>query len=183
MNCILANLIFLKKPTNWLVSKLWRELKPFAKIIGFSVLAYVLLWFVLSCGLAMAQEAPPTTSYIKVQTKQWNQLKTTLEQQEVKLIALEETLATLKAPSSELRNQLTEVKKDLKESQTELEKANNSLANASSSIDKLKLSLEMLNKQIEKERAVHKRQLQQAKFWNFLKGIVVGVAVDRIVSR
>lgn len=156
------------------MSKLWRELKPFAKIIGISVLSYLLLWFVLSCGLALAQEAPPTTSYIKVQTQQWNQLKTTLEQQEVKLITLEETLATLKAPSSELRNQLTEVKKDLKESQTELEKANNSLANASSSIDKLNLSLEKLNKQIEKERAVQRRETIQHTFWGIVGGAVVG---------
>lgn len=152
-------------------------LKNFIKRTGviLSVLLFLQLSVSLGCGWCMTIQE--TTPYIKIQTDQWNELKTNFQTLNNELIACKDQLQKIKKPSSELVTQLTQAEKMLKSLQEELAKQNDDLTMLYKEVDESKTLLTTLKSQINKERKVHRRQIWQNRLWCLLIGAGIGFAI------
>ena len=154
-------------------------LKNFIKRTGviLSVLLSLQLSVLLGCGWCMTQSE--TDQYIKIQTDQWNDLKTNFQILNQELTACKDQLQKIKKPSSELVTQLTQAEKMLKQLQEELQRQNDDLTMLSRQAEESKTLLQTLKTQIDKERRVHRRQVWQNRFWCLLIGVGIGYAASR----
>ena len=152
-------------------------LKNFIKRTGviLSVLLSLQLSVLLGCGWCMTQSE--TGPYIKIQTDQWNDLKTNFQILNQELTACKDQLQKIKKPSSELVTQLTQAEKMLKQLQEELQRQNDDLTMLSRQAEESKTLLQTLKTQIDKERRVHRRQIWQNRIWVFIGGVVVGYLI------
>lgn len=140
-----------------------------------SLLLSLQLYAPLACGWCTTIQE--TTQYIKIQTDQWNDLKTNFQTLNQELTACKDQLQKIKKPSSELVTQLTQAEKMLKLLQEELQKQNDDLTMLSRQAEESKTLLTTLKEQINKERKVHKRQIWQNRIWVFIGGAVVGYLI------
>ena len=154
-------------------------LKNFIKRTGviLSVLLSLQLSVLLGCGWCMTQSE--TDQYIKIQTDQWNDLKTNFQTLNQELTACKDQLQKIKKPSSELVTQLTQAEKMLKQLQGELQRQSDDLTMLSRQAEESKTLLQTLKNQIDKERRVHRRQVWQNRFWCLLIGVGIGYAASR----
>lgn len=152
-------------------------LKNFIKRTGviLSVLLSLQLSVLLGCGWCMTQSE--TDQYIKIQTDQWNDLKTNFQTLNQELTACKDQLQKIKKPSSELVTQLTQAEKMLKQLQEELQRQNDDLTMLSRQAEESKTLLQTLKTQIDKERRTHRRQIWQNRIWVFIGGVVVGYLI------
>ena len=147
-----------------------RKIKPlFCGVLLFLVLC------VASHGSAMTFDE--TNQYMKVPIAQWQTLTNECRTLKEDLIQCRTDLTKIKKPSTELLKELEEAEKRLKSLQVELTKQKEDLILLSNEVSELKTLSEKLKKQINKERAVHKRQVWQNRIWCLLIGVGVGCAV------
>lgn len=147
-----------------------RKIKPlFCGVLLFLVLC------VASHGSAMTLDE--TNQYMKVPIAQWQILTSECRTLKEDLIQCRTDLTKIKKPSTELLKELEEAEKRLKSLQVELTKQKEDLILLSNEVSELKTLSEKLKKQINKERAVHKRQVWQNRIWCLLIGVGVGCAV------
>ena len=144
-------------------------------IIVFTLLS--LLWcfapvLIARCGAA---ETSASNSYIKVPTKQWEQLKSNTKLLDANLILLEQNLTAQEQRSAELMNLLTEARNALSETQQALMNANASLANAEKSLRTATEYTQKLKKQIEAERDAAAEAKERAYWKGWLNGFCCGI--------
>ena len=148
-------------------------------IIRTGVILFVLLSLQLSapwaCGWCMTTNE--TGPYIKIQTDQWNALKTEFNLLNQELIECQKDLQKLKKPSTELVQELNTAQNLLEKLQAELDQQKQDLTLLSSEADGLRTSLATLKEQINKERKTHRRQIWQNRFWCILIGAGIGMAI------
>lgn len=154
-------------------------LKNFIKRTGviLSVLLSLQLSVLLGCGWCMTTNE--TGPYIKIQTDQWNALKTEFNLLNQELIECQKDLQKLKKPSTELVQELNTAQNLLEKLQAELDQQKQDLTMLSSEADGLRTSLATLREQVNKERKTHRRQIWQNRFWCILIGAGIGFAASR----
>ena len=118
----------------------------------------------------------PTTcsaeSQVIMSQTQYNQLVTTINEQEQKLIMLDNKFQMLQLTQPELLNELNEAKQSSIKMQAQLQSAEKLLNNASNLIDRQNQSLLTLTKEIKAER----RQAKIEKYKYAVYGILLGYA-------
>ena len=155
------------------------SLKNFIGKTGFILflLLFSQLFVASPAGWCMTTDG--TGPYIKIQTDQWNALKTNFQTLNQELTACKDQLQKIKKPSSELVTQLTQAEKMLKQLQEELAKQNDDLTTLSRQAEELRTLSQTLKEQINKERRIHRRQVWQNRFWFLLIGAGIGYAASR----
>lgn len=146
-------------------------------VLTLSVLLSLQLSVSLGCGWCMTTQE--TTPYIKIQTDQWNELKTEFNLLNQELIECQKDLQKLKKPSTELVQELNTAQNLLEKLQTELDQQKQDLTMLSSEADGLRTSLATLREQVNKERRTHRRQIWQNRFWCLLIGAGIGYVASR----
>ena len=146
-------------------------------VLTLSVLLSLQLSVSLGCGWCMTTQE--TTPYIKIQTDQWNELKTEFNLLNQELIECQKDLQKLKKPSTELVQELNTAQNLLEKLQTELDQQKQDLTMLSSEADGLRTSLATLREQVNKERKTHRRQIWQNRFWCLLIGAGIGYVASR----
>ena len=154
-------------------------LKNFIKRTGYILFVLSFLSLFVAPGRGWCTTMTGTTQYIKIQTDQWNDLKTNFQTLNQELTACKDQLQKIKKPSSELVTQLTQAEKMLRQLQEELQRQNDDLTMLSRQAEESKTLLQTLKNQIDKERRVHRRQVRQNRFWCLLIGVGIGYAASR----
>ena len=149
-------------------------------IIAFILVLLSLLWLFVPHTSCEAAETSASNSYIKVPTKQWEQLKSNTKLLDANLILLEQNLTAQEQRSAELMNLLTEARNALSETQKALLNANKSLANAEKSLQAATTLSEKLKKQIEAEREAAVEAKERAYWKGWLNGFCVGLVTTGI---
>ena len=152
-------------------------LKNFIKRTGYILFVLLFLLLFAAPGRGWCMTMNETTPYIKIQTDQWNDLKTNFQTLNQELTACKDQLQKIKKPSSELVTQLTQAEKMLKQLQEELQRQNDDLTMLSRQAEESKTLLQTLKTQIDKERRTHRRQIWQNRIWVFIGGVVVGYLI------
>ena len=101
---------------------------------------------------------------------QYNQLVTTINEQEQKLIMLDNKFQMLQLTQPELLNELNEAKQSSIKMQAQLQNAGKSLDNAKTIIDEQNKSLQVLSQQI-------KAQQRKQKITELQRNIYEGIAI------
>lgn len=133
-------------------------------------------------------QAPPAAETVTMQRTQYEKLKTTASNQQLKLNELELKLNLLESNSTEasqelteLQNQLTECRKELMRTQEQLQSAEISLKTAEENLMKLQISLDELTKKIDDLTHDVKLAKRQRNLWSYIAGAVAtGWLVDRL---
>lgn len=133
-------------------------------------------------------QAPVATETVTMQRTQYEKLKTTASNQQLKLNELELKLNQLESNSTEasqelteLRNQLTECRKELMRTQEQLQSAEISLRTAEENLMKLQISLDRLTKKIDELTHDVKLAKRQRNLWSYIAGaIATGWLVDKL---
>lgn len=151
------------------------------------ILSAVLLSLWLSpCSYISYAQAPAET--VTMQRTQYEILKSTASNQQMRLDQLESKLNQLESNSTEasqelteLRNQLTECKKELMRTQEQLQSAEISLQTAEESLMKLNLYLDRLTKKIDELTHDLRLAKRQRNLWSYIAGAVAtGWLVDKL---
>ena len=147
-----------------------RKTKPlFCGVLLFLVLC------VASHGSAMTLDE--TNQYMKVPIAQWQKLKNELIALNNELILYQQDLTKLKKPTQNLVEELNQAQLLQKKLETELTDCKTDLTVLSKEVEELRTSSQILKQKINKERAVHRRQIWQNRIWCLLIGVGVGCAV------
>nr|DAN60368.1 MAG TPA: SH3 domain protein [Caudoviricetes sp.] len=133
-------------------------------------------------------QAPVATETVTMQRTQYEKLKSTASNQQMRLDLLESKLNQLESNSTEasqeltaLRNQLTECRKELMRTQEQLQSAEISLKTAEENLMKLQISLDELTKKIDDLTHDVKLVKRQRNLWSYIAGTVAtGWLVDRL---
>nr|DAL00112.1 MAG TPA: chromosome segregation ATPase [Caudoviricetes sp.] len=133
-------------------------------------------------------QAPQAVETVTMQRTQYEKLKTTASNQQMRLDLLESKLNQLESNSTEasqeltaLRNQLTECRKELMRTQEQLQSAEISLKTAEENLMKLQISLDELTKKIDDLTHDVKLAKRQRNLWSYIAGAVAtGWLVDRL---
>lgn len=133
-------------------------------------------------------QAPVATETVTMQRTQYEKLKTTASNQQLKLNELELKLNQLESNSTEasqelteLQNQLTECRKELMRTQEQLQSAEISLQTAEKNLMKLQISLDRLTKKIDDLTHDVKLAKRQRNLWSYIAGAVAtGWLVDKL---
>nr|DAM23773.1 MAG TPA: SECRETED 45 KDA PROTEIN CYCLE, PEPTIDOGLYCAN, CHAP, CELL [Caudoviricetes sp.] len=140
------------------------------------------------CSYISYSAAPAATKTVVMQRTQYEKLKTTASNQQLKLNELELKLNQLESNSTEasqelteLQNRLTECRKELMRTQEQLQNAEVSLQTAEENLMKLNLSLDRLTKKIDELTHDVKLAKRQRNLWSYIAGAVAtGWLVDRL---
>nr|DAD70297.1 MAG TPA: hypothetical protein [Siphoviridae sp. ctXPh6] len=140
------------------------------------------------CSYISYSAAPAATETVVMQRTQYERLKTTASNQQLKLNELELKLNQLESNSTEasqelteLQNQLTECKKELIETQKQLQSAEISLQTAEENLTRLQTSLDKLTKKIDDLTHDVKLAKRQRNIWSYIAGAVaMGWLVDKL---
>lgn len=159
---------------------MWTK-KGFILLFALSLLFY-------PCSYVSYSAAPQVTETVVMQRTQYEKLKTTASNQQLKLNELELKLNQLESNSTEasqelteLQNQLTECRKELTETQKQLQSAEISLQTAEESLTKLQISLDKLTKKIDELTHDLKLAKRQRNLWSYIAGAVAtGWLVDKL---
>lgn len=133
-------------------------------------------------------QAPLATETVTMQRTQYEKLKSTASNQQMRLDLLESKLNLLESNSTEasqelteLQNQLTECKKELMRTQEQLQSAEISLQTAEEKLMKLQTSLDRLTEKIDELTHDLKIAKRQRNLWSYIAGAVAtGWLVDRL---
>ena len=117
-----------------------------------------------------------TMTSITIPMSQWNALKNELSLLNTDLMVCQQDLTMLKKPSQTLVEELTQAQTLQRRLETELTECRTELTLLSKDVEELKTLLMTLKEKINKERAVHKRQIWQSRMWCLLIGVGVGMA-------
>lgn len=133
------------------------------------------------CSYISYSAAPAATETVVMQRTQYERLKTTASNQQLKLNELELKLNKLESNSTEaskelteLQNQLAECKEELIETQKQLQNAEVSLQTAEENLMKLQNSLDRLTKRIDELTHDLKLAKRQRNLWSYIAGAVAG---------
>ena len=140
------------------------------------------------CSYISYSAAPAATETVVMQRTQYERLKTTASNQQLKLNELEIKLNKLESNSTEasqelteLQNQLIECRKELIETQKQLQNAEVSLQTAEENLMKLNLSLDKLTKKIDELTHDVKLAKRQRNLWSYIAGAVAtGWLIDKL---
>lgn len=140
------------------------------------------------CSYISYSAAPAATETVVMQRTQYEKLKSTASNQQMRLDQLEMKLNQLENNSTEasqelteLQNQLTECRKELIETQKQLRSAEISLQKAEENLMKLQISLDRLTKKIDDLTHDVKLAKRQRNLWSYIAGAVAtGWLVDRL---
>ena len=140
------------------------------------------------CSYISYAQTPVATETVTMQRTQYEKLKSTASNQQMRLDQLEMKLNQLENNSTEasqelteLQNQLTECKKELIETQKQLQSAATSLRTAEENLMKLQISLDKLTKKIDDLTHDLKLAKRQRNLWSYIAGAVAtGWLVDRL---
>ena len=132
--------------------------------------------------------APAATETVVMQRTQYERLKTTASNQQMRLDLLESKLNLLESNSTEasqelteLRNQLTECRKELMRTQEQLQSAEISLQTAEENLMKLQIYLDRLTEKIDDLTHDVKLAKRQRNLWSYIAGAVAtGWIVDKL---
>lgn len=154
-------------------------------IIAFILVLLSLLWLFVphtSCEAAETYTitAPTSNSYIKVPTKQWEQLKSNTKLLDANLILLEQNLTAQEQRSAELMNLLQQARNELQKTQQALTNASASLVTAEKSLQTATEYTAKLRKQIEAEREAAAEAKERAYWKGWLNGFCVGLVTTGI---
>lgn len=117
-----------------------------------------------------------TMTSITIPMQQWNALKNELNLLNTDLMVCQQELTMLKKPSQTLVEELTQAQALRKKLETELTECKADLTVLSNEVGELKTLSQTLKTQINKERAIHKRQIWQNRMWFLLIGVGVVMA-------
>ena len=144
------------------------------------ILSAVLLSLWLSpCSYISYAQAPAET--VTMQRTQYEILKSTASNQQMRLDQLESNSTEASQELTELQNQLTECRKELMRTQEQLQSAEISLKTAEENLLKLQTSLDKLTKKIDELTHDLKIAKRQRNLWSYIAGAVAtGWLVDRL---
>ena len=133
-------------------------------------------------------QAPQTAETVTMQKAQYEKLKSTASDQQVRLDLLESKLNLLESNSTEasqeltaLQNQLIECRKELIETQKQLQSAEISLQTAEENLTRLQISLNKLTKKIDDLTHDLKLAKRQRNLWSYIAGAVAtGWLIDKL---
>lgn len=151
-------------------------------------LLLVLSLLLSPCSYISYSAAPAATETVVMQRTQYEKLKTTASNQQMRLDLLESKLNLLENNSTEasqelieLRKQLAECKKELMRTQEQLQSAATSLRTAEENLTKLQNSLDRLTEKIDELTHDLKITKRQRNLWSYIAGAVAtGWLVDRL---
>lgn len=135
-------------------------------------------WLIARC--AAAEMMSTSSGYIKIQMKQWNELKQNTQLLEANLILLEQNLTVQEQRSAELTSLLQQAKNELTKTQQALQTASASLVTAEKSLQIANEYTLKLRKQIEQEREAAAEAKEQAYWKGWLNGFCVGLVTTGI---
>lgn len=151
------------------------------------------LFFALSllfypCSYVSYSAAPQVTETVVMQRTQYERLKTTASNQQMRLDQLEIKLNKLESNSTEaskelteLQNQLAECKEELMKTQEQLQSAEVSLQTAEENLMRLQNSLDRLTEKIDELTHDLKLAKRQRNLWSYIAGAVAtGWLVDKL---
>ena len=153
---------------------------------GFILSAVLLSLWLSPCSYISYAQAPAET--VTMQRTQYEKLKSTASNQQMRLDLLESKLNLLESNSTEasqelteLQNQLTECRKELMITQEQLQSAEISLQTAEENLLKLQISLDKLTQKIDELTHDVKLAKRQRNLWSYIAGAVAtGWLVDRL---
>lgn len=151
-------------------------------------LLFALSLLLSPCSYISYSAALLTPDTVTMQKTQYEKLKTTASNQQMRLDLLELKLNRLESNSTEasqelteLQNQLTECKKELMRTQEQLQSAEISLKTAEENLLKLQTSLDKLTKKIDELTHDVKLAKRQRNLWSYIAGAVAtGWLVDKL---
>lgn len=149
-------------------------------IIIFTILSLVYCFLPLLISRCEAAETSASNSYIKVPTKQWEQLKSNTKLLDANLILLEQNLTAQEQRSAELMNLLQQARNELQKTQQALRTASASLASVEKSLQIANEYTVKLRKQIEAEREAAAEAKERAYWKGWLNGFCVGLVTTGI---
>lgn len=140
------------------------------------------------CSYISYSAAPQVTETVTMQRTQYEKLKSTASNQQMRLNELEIKLNKLESNSTEasqelieLQNQLIECRKELMRTQEQLQSAEISLRTAEENLTKLQNSLDRLTKKIDELTHDLKLAKRQRNLWSYIAGAVAtGWLVDKL---
>lgn len=152
------------------------------------ILLFALSLLLSPCSYISYSAAPQAAETVTMQRTQYEKLKTTASNQQLKLNELELKLNLLESNSTEasqelteLQNQLTECRKELIETQKQLQSAEISLQTAEENLMKLNLYLDRLTKKIDELTHDLRLAKRQRNLWSYIAGAVAtGWLVDKL---
>lgn len=151
-------------------------------------LLFALSLLLSPCSYISYSAALLTPDTVTMQKTQYEKLKTTASNQQMRLDLLESKLNQLESNSTEasqelieLQNQLTECRKELMRTQEQLQSAEISLQSAEENLMKLQNSLDRLTKKIDELTHDVKLAKRQRNLWSYIAGAVAtGWLVDKL---
>lgn len=160
---------------------MWKRRKRLSLLLALSLLS-------APCLSISYSAAPQATETVVMQRTQYEKLKSTASNQQMRLDLLESKLNLLESNSTEasqelteLQNQLTECKKELMRTQEQLQSAEISLQTAEENLMKLQTSLDRLTEKINELTHDLKIAKRQRNLWSYIAGAVAtGWLVDRL---
>ena len=155
---------------------------------GIILLAFLLSLLLSPCSYISYSASPQATETETMQRTQYEKLKSTASNQQMRLDQLEMKLNRLENNSTEasqelteLQNQLTECRKELMITQEQLRSAEISLQKAEENLMKLQTSLDKLTKKIDELTHDVKLAKRQRNLWSYIAGTVAtGWLVDKL---
>lgn len=140
------------------------------------------------CSYISYAQTPVATETVTMQRTQYEKLKSTASNQQMRLDLLESKLNLLESNSTEasqelteLQNQLTECRKELMKTQEQLRSAAISLRTAEENLTKLQNSLDRLTKKIDELTHDLKLAKRQRNLWSYIAGAVAtGWLIDKL---
>lgn len=140
------------------------------------------------CSYISYSAAPAATEMVVMQRTQYEKLKSTASNQQMRLDLLESKLNQLESNSTEasqelteLQNQLAECKEELMKTQERLQSAEISLKTAEENLMRLQTSLDKLTKKIDELTHDLRLTKRQRNLWSYIAGTVAtGWLIDKL---
>lgn len=148
-----------------------------SRLIADLIFLLLLSLLCLSCSVGYTMTSTGMTESITIPMEQWQNLKSELNLLNKDLMECQNELTKIKKPSNQLREELAQAQDSLLKLQKELTEQKKDLNLLSVELNESKQSLMTLKEKINKERAVHRRQIWQNRIWCLLIGVGVGCAV------
>lgn len=154
------------------------------KAIMIAILVFSLLYWYFSAFMSTCSAAEVSTveasETITISRAQYNEFKTIISEQGLRLTEFETKLQLLEQSSPELIATLNELRASHDRMQKRLEAAEKYSNEAKLLISEQNRSLEKLSEQIKYQQKVQRRREIQDKVWGFAAGIVTAKLVEKI---
>lgn len=147
-------------------------------ILAFTLLYWYFSAFFSTCSAAEVPETLPAT--ITMSREQYNEFKTIISEQGLRLTEFETKFQLLEQSSPELIATLNELRASHDRMQKRLDAAENYSNKAKVLIAEQNSSLQTLSEQIKRQLKVQRRREIQNKVWGFAAGIVTAKLVEKI---